>query len=205
VILGGNMMDVFEAIQSRRTIGKVTDDKVDRQLIEKILEAGIWAPNHFRTEPWKFYVLTGEGRRPLGHVLASISKETMDDPNSEENREKLKKAEQKPFRAPVVIAVACIVEEHPKALKREELAACHAAVQNMLLMTHALGLGAIWRTGQPTYHEKMKGLFGLKEQDELIGFLYVGHPDKKIPKPMRKHAVEQKTVWIEENKQDYTS
>lgn len=49
-------MDLFEAIRSRRSIGKVKPDPVERHLIERIIEAGTWAPNHKNTEPWRFFV-----------------------------------------------------------------------------------------------------------------------------------------------------
>ncbi|MGO4887351.1 nitroreductase [Anaerobacillus sp. MEB173] len=189
-------MDVFEAIRQRRSIGKVKPDPIEKEKIEKLLEAATWAPNHFHTEPWKFFVLTGEGRRPLGRTLAAIAKESMDDPSTTENQAKLKKAEEKPFRAPVVIAVAVIPSDNPKVINIEEVGAVNAAIQNMLLAAHALGLGAIWRTGKPTYHSKMKQLFGLREQDEVLGFIYLGYPDMSPLKGKRVSFTE-KTKWIE--------
>ena len=49
----GRDMNVKEAIRDRRSIGKVKQDSVDKSLIEEILEAGVWAPNHCHTEPWR--------------------------------------------------------------------------------------------------------------------------------------------------------
>ena len=45
-------MDVFTAIRERRSIGKVKSDPIPEEVIQKVIEAGIWAPTHFRTEPW---------------------------------------------------------------------------------------------------------------------------------------------------------
>ncbi|MCQ6277457.1 nitroreductase [Bacillus sp. V3B] len=189
-------MDIFKAIFQRRTIGKVKPDPIEKEKIEKLLEAAIWAPNHYHTEPWKFFVLTGDGRRPLGRTLAEIAKENMDDPTTEENQEKLKKAEEKPFRAPVIITVAVTPSDNPKVIDIEEVGAVNAAIQNMLLAAHALGLGAIWRTGKPAYHSKMKKLFGLRERDEVLGFIYIGYPD--IPQREGKRvSFTEKTKWIE--------
>jgi nitroreductase len=190
-------MDIFEAIHNRRSVGKVKPDPVEKEKIEQLLEATIWAPNHYKTEPWKFFVLTGEGRRQLGRTLAEIEKEGMDDPTSEENQTKLKKTMEKPFRAPVVITVAVTPADHPKALVQEEIAAVSAAIQNMLLAAHALGLGAIWRTGAPTYHPKMKASFGLREQDEVAGFIYVGYPELPAKEGKRLASFAEKTTWIE--------
>ena len=193
---GGFKMDIFEAIFKRRSIGKVKQDPVEKEKIEKLLEAATWAPNHYYTEPWKFFVLTGEGRRPLGRTLAQIAKENMEDPETKENQEKLKKAEEKPFRAPVIITVAVTPSDDPKAIDIEEVGAVSAAIQNMLLAAHALGLGAVWRTGKPAYHPKMKQLFGLREQDEVLGFIYIGYPD--MPEREGKRiSFKEKTKWIE--------
>jgi nitroreductase len=193
---GGTDMDIFEAIFQRRSIGKVKPDPIEKEKIEKLLESATWAPNHYHTEPWKFFVLTGEGRRPLGRTLAEIAKEDMDDPKTEENQGKLKKAEEKPFRAPVIITVAVTPSNHPKVIDIEEAGAVNAAIQNMLLAAHALGLGAIWRTGKPAYHSKIKQLFGLREQDEVLGFIYIGYPD--IPhREGKRVSFREKVKWIE--------
>lgn len=190
-------MDVMEAIKTRRSIGKVKPDPVPREKIDKILEAGIWAPNHHRTEPWRFFVLTGEGRRALGKVLVEIAKEGMDDPTEDENRKKLQRTEAKPLRAPVIITVGVVPSNQTRVIEVEEYAAVHAGVQNMLLVAHAMGLGAIWRTGKPCYHEKMNELFDLPANGGVAGFIYLGYPDMSDPKASRKKTVEDVTVWLD--------
>lgn len=192
-------MDVLDAIKSRRSVGRVKLDPVEEGLIKQVLASAIWAPNHYLTEPWKFFVLTGEGRRPLGRTLAEIAKETMENPDSEENQIKLKKQEEKVNRAPVIIAVAVEPSDNPKVVRIEEFGAVYAAIQNMLLTAHALGLGAIWRTGKPCYHKKMNQLFGLSQTASVLGFIYLGYPD--MPKRKgRRTPVETKTVWINSDK-----
>lgn len=189
-------LDLFDCIKNRRSIGKVKPDPVENELIKKVLESATWAPNHHKTEPWKFFVLTGEGRRPLGRVLAEISKENMVDPTTEENQKKLLQQMEKPFRSPVIIVVAVTPSEAPGVLKIEEMGAVSAAIQNMLLTAHALGLGAIWRTGKPTYHPKMKELFHLAEKDEVLGFVYMGYPNIS-PAPPPRTPFQAKTSWID--------
>jgi nitroreductase len=180
-------LDILEAIKSRRSIGLVKDEPVSEEVINQILEAGNWAPSHFKTEPWRFFVMQGEGRRPLGRVLAEIAKESMDDPSSETNTKKLEKTLEKPFRAPLVITVAVEpTPDNPKVIDVEEYGAVFAAIQNMLLAAHGLGLGGFWRTGKPSYHSKMKDLFGLSEKGEVLGFLYFGYPKREAPPGKRK-------------------
>ncbi|WP_246294316.1 nitroreductase family protein [Paenibacillus planticolens] len=191
-------MDVKEAIRSRRSIGKVKQEPVDRALIEEILEAGTWAPNHCHTEPWRFWVMTGEGRALLGKGYAEVAAAGADPLLSEEELAKLKSAqEKKAFRAPVVIAVAVTPSAQEVVPEVEEYAAAHTAVQNMMLTAHALGLATIWRTGAPTYHPKMREAFSLGAKEELVGFVYIGYADMAPPKAERTPFA-QKTLWVSE-------
>jgi nitroreductase len=189
-------MDLERAIRERRSIGAVKSDAIDQALVKKLLEAAVYAPNHHGTEPWRFYVLTGKGREILGRAYAKIASELMEDPTTEVNQIALKKQFEKAFRAPVIIVVAAVSADSPKVDRREEHAAVHAAVQNMLLQAHALGLGAIWRTGAPTYHEDMKSTFGLAEVDDVVGFIYIGYPVNPLPAKAQP-SYESKTVWMD--------
>jgi nitroreductase len=193
---GGMKMNIAEAITSRRSIGLVKPDPVGRHLIEKLLEAAVWAPNHGHTEPWRFTVMTGEGRKLLGRTFAAIAAEKLAEPDTDKARTALRKAEEKAYRAPVVIAAAALPS--PKAVRIEELAAVHAAVQNMLLTAHSLGLGAIWRSGEPMYHPLMKAAFGLEDDDELVGLIYIGYPYPAMEHAAAKRIpAAEKTVWLE--------
>ncbi|HEX6003232.1 MAG TPA: nitroreductase family protein, partial [Burkholderiales bacterium] len=49
-----------------------------------------------------------------------------------------------------------------------------AAAQNIMLAVHALGFGAMWRTGAPAYDPTVKAALGLKPDDAIVGFLYIG-------------------------------
>ncbi|MFC7686720.1 nitroreductase [Ureibacillus sp. GCM10028918] len=188
-------MNIFEAIKSRRSIGFVSDEPVSKELIDSILEAGTWAPSHYRTEPWKFFVLTGDSRIRLGKTLAKIEEQQMEDPESESNQKKLIKIQEKPFRAPLIIAVAVEPSENPRVLLQEEHGAVYAAIQNMLLAAHGLGLAGYWRTGKSAYHPEMKKLFNLTDNGEILGFLYFGHPKRAVPEGKRKH-LDEVTTWL---------
>ncbi|TYP78073.1 nitroreductase family protein [Paenibacillus methanolicus] len=189
-------MEVFEAIHGRRSIGKVKQEPIAREKIERILEAGIWAPNHRLTEPWQFFVMTGEGRGKLGGAYAAIAREGEQDKDSEESLAKAEAARKKAFRAPLVIGVAVAPRERTGVIEIEEYGAVFAAVQNMLLAVHALDLAAVWRTGEPCYHPLMNKAFGLREHDRMLGLLYIGEPDMAAPSPRRQPA-SSKTAWIE--------
>ncbi|AKG74703.1 nitroreductase family protein [Salinicoccus halodurans] len=193
-------MNVSEAIRQRRSLGRVKDTPVDREKIETMLESAVWAPNHHRTEPWKFFVLSGEGRNPLSRVLKEVAHGRVEDPESEEGQKRIEKISRKPFAAPTVIVVALSPSDNPKAIYIEDVCAVAAATQNMLLTAHELGLGAIWRSG-PIYNTpEVKALFDLREDEEILGLVFAGEPDmtkdniKRIP-------FDEKTAWIDTDQQ----
>jgi nitroreductase len=185
-------MDVFEAIHTRHSIGHVKPDPVPRALIEKTLAAAVQAPNHYRVRPWRFVVVTGVGREKLGEVMAQSTKASKPDATEEE----LQKDRAKPLRAPVVIAVAVDKPGLTKAKEIENVCATAAAVQNMLLAAHALGLGAMWRTGPSATDPAIKELFGWEADQHLIGFIYLGYPQSDLL-PVARPSFEDRTVWLE--------
>ncbi len=189
----GGRKSVLEAIRSRRSVGKVRPERPPRDVIEQIVEAATWAPNHRLTEPWRFYVLAGDARAALGQVMgraqAARASSTADPAAT------FAKAAAKPLRAPVVIAVAVEPTGGPKVVEVEEVAAGAAAVQNMLLAAHELGLAAIWRTGDPAYDPAVKAFFELPPTAHLLGFVYVGYPDMPPPERARR-PVADVTHWL---------
>ncbi|WNB94003.1 nitroreductase [Bacillus sp. NEB1478] len=185
----------MEAIISRRSIGKVKDLPVPANLIEKILEAGTYAPNHYRTEPWRFFVITGDGRKKLGAVLEEITTKENTGLPPDELMKKTEKAKNNPLRTPVIIAVGVEPSDKKNVIVKEEFAAVASSIQNMLLAAYSLGLGTIWRTGQVTYHQKINEFFGLSSKGELAGFIYIGYPDMEPPK-VKKTGFQNYTKWI---------
>ncbi len=190
-------MDVLEAIRGRRSIGRVRPERPPKGLIEQLLEAATWAPNHRLTEPWRFFVLAGDARDALGEVLArsqavALAAAGRDGPDV---AAAVEKARGKPLRAPVVIAVAVVPDTGPKTVEIEEVAAGAAAVQNLLLAAHALGLAAMWRTGEPAYDPAVKAFFGLPPTAHLLGFVYVGYP-KDAPARVGRAPAAGRTRWL---------
>lgn len=85
--------------------------------------------------------------------------------------------------------------DNPRALIQEEHGAVYAAIQNMLLVAHALGLAGYWRTGKPAYTPEMKKLFNLSENGGILGFLYFGHPKRAVP-PGKRKQIDEVTTWL---------
>jgi nitroreductase len=184
-------MDVFEAIHHRHSQGHVKPDPVPRELIETLLEAAVQAPNHYKVRPWRFVVLTGEGRNQLGDVMAASQQAR----HPEFPLGAFEKCRSLPLRAPVVIAVGVDKPSEAKVLEIENVAAAAAAVQNLLLAAYAMGLGAKWRTGEWARDPLVKKFLGFEPDQHLIGFVYLGYPET-VTQPPPRPSFEERTVWI---------
>lgn len=185
-------METLEAIHTRQSIGQVKPDLVPRELIETLLSAAVQAPNHYKVRPWRFVVMTGAGREKLGEAMAQSTKASKPDATEDD----LRKDRAKPLRAPVVIAVAVDKPGLTKAKEIENVCATAAAVQNMLLAAHTLGLAAMWRTGPSAADPAIKQFFGWESDQHLIGFVYIGYPQHEATPPSRP-SFEDRTLWME--------
>lgn len=184
-------MEVFDAMHSRHSIGKVKADELPRETIQKLLDAGNQAPNHHRVRPWRFFVLTGEARNRLGDAMTA----SLRDREPASTPEQLEKTRALPLRAPLIIAVGVDAPTEERIIEIENVCAAAAACQNILLAAHALGLGAIWRTGVWARDAKVKEFFGLAPERDLIAFIYLGIPDGE-PKINERPPVEDRVTWL---------
>lgn len=185
-------MELFEAIYHRHSQKKVKADPVPREIIEKLLDAAVQAPNHYKVRPWRFVVLTGEARNRLGEAMAASQL----DRHPEFPPEAFDKCRATPLQAPVVIAVGVDKPSEPKVLEIENVSAAAAACQNLLLAAHAMGLGAKWRTGEWARDPKIKEFLGFEADQHIIAFIYVGYPEfivEHTPRP----SFEDRTVWMQ--------
>ncbi len=190
-------MEVTQAIKSRRSVGIVKPDPVPRELVEEILESAVHAPNHRITEPWRFHVFAGKGRGEFARARAETARLMAEAEGEEEEyiAGRTSRERKKAFRAPVVIAVIS-KGGRDEVETLENYAACAAAVQNMQLTAHALGLATIWRTGPVAYHPYMRGFFGLENDDKVVAYLYLGYVEA-IERPRRREPASAWTVWHE--------
>lgn len=185
-------MDVLDAIYQRRSVSKVSADPLPRELIEKLLGAAVQAPNHYKVLPWRFFVLTGDARLRLGDAMA----ESLRMRKPETPLETLDAERARPLRAPVLIAVAADLPRLEKLTEIENVSAVAAAIENLLLAAHALGLGAIWRTGPASRDEVVKRFLGLAPEQHIVGFVYIGYPITS-PEPNERPSFEANTMWME--------
>lgn len=162
-------MDLLEGIQSRTSPLKLAAPAPNAAHLEEIVRAGTRAPDHGRLRPWRFTVFEGAAREKLGDAMANCLRSRI--PNSPQEHLDAERA--KAMRAPVVIVVGAKISKG-KIPEIEQVCAVAAAVQNMLLTAHALGYGAMWKTGAAAYDPEVKALCGLAPEDHIVGIVYLG-------------------------------
>lgn len=186
-------MDVERAIQTRTSVKVFAERDVSREWVERCLQAAIWAPNHRLTEPWRFRVLTGDGREKLAQAVREDLAGSADGP--EQADERAQRERKKILSAPVLIAVYSIHGENP-TVTRENFAASAAAVQNLLLQAHSLGLGAVWRTAEYfSSGRNVREFLQAPPESDFVASVYLGFPDQRET-PRRRTPAGEQTIWF---------
>jgi nitroreductase len=144
-------------IKSRRSIRCFKKQAIENTLLHNIIEAGTWAPSGLNNQPWKFIIIRSYAVR---EQLAGLTKYG-----------NIIKA------APVCIAVFLDISlsyDHTK-----DVQAIGACIQNMLLQTHALGLGAVWLGEIVKNGATVRGLLKVPDTMEFMALIALGVPAEK--------------------------
>ena len=161
-------------IHSRRTTlpkrlcGPGPDDTHKRL----ILEAAAAAPDHEQILPWRFVEVPQEGRAALGQAFEDALVARDPQASADERLQARDKAMRSPWLLLAVVRTDGPPEDIPAS---ERLLSAGAAVQNMLLMATALGLGSSLTSGKAMASTALRTLFGLTAQEQALCFLNFGH------------------------------
>ena len=172
-------MDALEALHTRASAAALEEPAPNDDQLAAMLKAAAHAPDHGLMRPWRFIVVRGDARVRLGEVMAEATR--LREPNA--TAEAVERDRNKPLRAPMLVVVAAKPRERRGVPQVEQLLAAAAAAEHVMLAAHALGFGAMWRTGDAAYDDRIKAALGLEPGDAIVGFLYVGTP--KVPIPAR--------------------
>jgi nitroreductase len=149
-------MDALAAIHSRRSVRHFTDQPVTAEQIETLLRAAMAAPSAGNQQPWRFVVTTD----PQVKALLAVAT---------------------PYASPVGRApLGCVVladtrdNKHPGYWVQD----CSAAVENLLLAAHAIGLGGVWIGVHPVEERETAVLEAVDAPDGFaaLGMIAVGYP-----------------------------
>lgn len=184
-------------IRRRRTIKPVdmSEKPVETEHLAAIIENGNWAPTHGMTQPWRFFVFTGDGRKRLAEFLPGLYEKLT--PEDAFQRAKFEKLGNQPLLAPVVIALGMARQKIEKIPEIEEIEAVACAVQNMHLTASALGMAAFWSSPPICYSDEMRHWLGLEdERDRCLGLFYLGWPRSDDWPESEREDLSRKVVWV---------
>ena len=190
-------MNVLEAIRSRRSLAQLRDEPVPREIIEQLLEAATWAPNHKHTEPWRFAVFSGAARERLAAAFRENYRLDHPQATPAELSGPGEKSARRVLAAPVTIVVSSEAGRS-EVETLENYAATAVAVEHILLAAHALGLGAYWRTGEAAYttpRNAIKELIAASPESQLVAFILLGYP-ASTEREGRRAPFDEKTQWF---------
>jgi len=148
------MRDFFKVVEGRRSVRQFTAEPVSDQALEKILEAGRWAPSGKNTQPWGFVLVKSKEKR---EGLAALSR-------------------QKDLIESAPACIAVLLDRARGYDRDKDMQGIGACVENICLAAHALGLGACWIGGISGAREEAGKVLELKDSEELVLLLLIGHP-----------------------------
>lgn len=172
-------MEALELLLNRVSVTRLTDPAPDAAQLDMIFRAAMRAPDHGQLRPWRFLTVEGAARARLGELFAASL--LLREPQAAEAA--LEKARKMPLRAPLLVVVIARLQAHPKIPQSEQALAVGCAAHGLLLAAHALGLGAVWRTGEFAYDRHVAAELGLADDEQVLGFIYLGTPEGKLRTP----------------------
>jgi nitroreductase len=182
----------LKVIQDRRSIREFTPEDVSDQELDMILEAGRQAPSGENAQPWRFVIVRdgemrkrlgalaggGSGRRFTAEFVTKKMQERFSNLQDEEKKkaafEKLTSGQVSAFMADAPVNIVVCGKKDVWDMPYDT----SAAIENMLLMVTALGLGACWVIApciDIRDEERVKGLLGVPEGFKAVSILSVGH------------------------------
>ena len=170
--------EILDCIESRRSVRKYKPDAIDKETLEKIIEAGLFAP-------------TGMNRQ--SPIIVAVTDKKMRDRLSKLNASIMGSDNDPFYGAPVVLVVladrSCGTYVYDGSL----------VMGNLMLAAHALGVGSCWihrakeEFERPEGKEILKSL-GIEGDYEGIGHCILGYTDGEEPQAgLRK---ENRVYWI---------
>lgn len=145
---------MLEEIRTRRSIRKYTDEDIDDNTVNQIIEMGTWAPSGLNNQPWRFVVIR--------------------DPDLKERLSRQTKYSSIIQRAPVCIAV--FLDQSQSYDRVKDIQAIGACVQNMLLAVHSQKLGGVWLGEILKNRGSVEEILRVPKDCELMAVIALGHP-----------------------------
>ena len=167
-------MSALDAARARQSWSKVDDTAPSHEELLTYVAAAGRVADHSSLRPWRLIELRGSDREVLGAAIAKAEGD--------------KSPSSKPLRAPLLIAVVASFRKSDKVPQWEQEAVASGVAHMLSLLLDEAGWGVLWRTGHYTRARAVAKAHGLRKNEVLLGWLYVGR------KPAGKSPGRRKTV-----------
>ncbi len=164
---------VFDLIHARRTVYRFQPMPLPAGVVEHLIEAATWAPNHRMTEPWRFVVVEGVAKEELAELRGELARRRAEREGRGLDRVEAQVAE---FREPAVYLYLVQQVEGDLVRQREDYAACAIAAYIVQLAAWSIGIGVRWGTGLMATAPEVRRQLGLGDNQEIVCFLGLGVP-----------------------------
>ncbi len=165
---------MLELLQTRRTVTAAFLDEPgpSADQLEQLITIAMRVPDHGKLAPWRFVAMDKPVRAALAPKLRAMR--SVDEPDLPV--ESLDKVDMIFQQAPLCLVVVSTAKEHVKIRQWEQHLSAGAGTMNLILGAHAMGFGAQWLTGWATYNTDAKVLFGVGDDEQIVGFIHIGTP-----------------------------
>ncbi len=199
-----NQFDFQQFVQGRRSIRRYQDRPIEPTLLEKLVEAAVWAPSAHNRQPWRFCVVTSaEVKQQVSAHMADYWRRDLGadgaDPAFIERRVAISHA-RLTGAAALVIASVCMDEMDVYPDERRSQAEWTMAVQsvalacqNLLLAAHYYGLGACWMCAPLFVPDLVRTVLALPESWQPQALLTLGYPAEE--KTKERAPVASRVLW----------
>ena len=160
---------MLDLIKSRRSIRRFSGAAVGDDLVDKVLDAGRWAPSGLDNQPWRFAVIRDKA---LKEQISRLTRYAAIVQGAD-------------------LLVAVFLDTEAGYHRTKDVQAMGACIQNMLLATHSLGLGGVWLGEILKSEEALRGLLGAPKTFDLMAVIAMGYPAEKTPEAPRRKELNQ--------------
>ncbi len=160
----------IDLLLNRNSAPMLTEPAPSGEVLQRMFQAAMRAPDHGNLKPWRFITVEGERRSDLGELFAVAAAQR----NGNLTAEQLERFVAQPMRAPLLIVVVASPVEHAKVPQIEQEYAAACAAFALLLAAEAEGFAGIWRTGDNAFDDTVASGLGLTKDEQIVGFLYMG-------------------------------
>lgn len=208
-----------EWMLTRRSVREFTHEPIDRETLEQLLHVATSAPSASNRQPWRFAVVSAPVMRARLAEAVRVRAEEMKAVIRRGHHAEDFGSYADFFHEPLASAAVIVIpqyREHPDLIAnllasggaepgqfhtasamQAERCSTSAAVMNLLLAAHAIGLGGVWMAGPMIARDSISALLGIETPWQMLGAVALGHPAGERPVQQPRKSLERVVQWFD--------